>query len=549
VSVSVPLSVALSTARGFRHITNEISDFTFGSTSPGGYADCTVSLYRPIRLMPGEVGQFGRLYVYDGQTGETVYEGRLQDPGRSAGDDGESFQLAAIGGQAHLQDDTRQLYYVDADPSNWDQIDVVTPAAQVDQLQDTGAVAGSDTPALVLRIPQGTSVDGANSPRSVASHRGIASSGMKLSRVSFTWKAGQNATSLVASLYAATSGVGAADVPWTATFSTTGGSIAKTYADWTLGRNRPILRFHYNGAAGVVNADTWWVQITNLVVRTVLYQSNGTEWLAGGAYAADTINASNVVGDLLGRVLQQTIDGANATIHATSFAIDHLVYPDGATPAKILDDMMLLEQGYTYHLWESNPANGKFRFEWVAWPVVPRYEADVLDGFAAPASGNTVFNRVAVRYHNRGTIRVPVRTQTVQALTDAGFDRTAFIDLGDEASTQVNAERVGDQFLAEHKVPVNAGRLTIRRPIVDFRSGRMVNPWEIRPGELIRVKGVESYPDSLNSDGRDGITVFKIAATSYSSADNAATLELDSYTPSVARMLAKVKRRGFVRRR
>ena len=40
----------------------------------------------------------------------------------------------------------------------------------------------------------------------------------------------------------------------------------------------------------------------------------------------------------------------------------------------------------------------------------------------------------------------------------------------------------------------------------------MVQPWELRPGKLIRVRGIQANADALNSTERDGVTVFKVIA-------------------------------------
>src|SRR5690242_20772823 len=559
MSLPVPLSVRLRITTRDVHITNEVDDLTFGSTSPGGFDTATVSLHRPLSFMPGEVAQFGRLYVYDARHEGTVWEGRLQDPGRSAGDDGEVYALAALGGQAHLSDDTRMLYYVDTDPTHWAKTDPGgTRAAQVDQNSDANA---SGDPSLVLRIPQGTGVDGSIPSRVVAAHRGISAAGQKLARIAFTWDTGLTSANLTLSLYAGTYGLGPADIPFSTTFNVAGGTVGRIVdpgagsSSWSNGRNWPILRFHYTVAgAATVNADSWWLEITNLVVRTMMYAANGVEITDYSSatnlrYADNFVYADQVVADLLGRILTNTVDGANATIFSTTYHIDNLAYPDGVTPAKVLEDMIGFEQGFTYHLWESNPANDLFKFEWVPWPTTVRYEADVVDGFSAPASGNSVYSRVAVRYRNRGVTQVAFRTQSVPMLTAAGFDRTAYVDLGDEASSSANAAQVGDQFLTEHAAPVNAGSLTVRGPILDTQTGRMVQPWEIRPGNLIRVRGIAPYANALNNAGRDGNTVFKIAATSYVASDAAATLDLDAYAPSVARALAALVRKPPVRRR
>lgn len=555
MTVTVPLSVRLRTSLQDRHVTDEIADVQFSTTSPGGFDTCTVSLHRPLSFMPAEISQFGRLYVY--HAGSVVWEGRLQDPGRSAGSDGEVYALAAVGGSAHLLDDTRMLYYVDTDTTHWARTDpAATRGGQVDQLSDNDAAGDA---AMVLRIPQGTGVDGAIPSRVVTAHRGISEAGQKLARISFTWDAGMTSANLTAALYAGTYGVGPADVPWSATFNVAGGAVGRIVdpgagsSAWTNGRNWPILRFSYSGAIGTVSADNWWLEITDLVVKTMTYAKNGTEITdyavaTNPDYANNWVYAWQVVEDLLGRVLTATIDGANATVSATSYAIEHLAYVDGITPAAVLDDLLKFETGFTYHVWESNPDNDKFKFEWIQWPTTVRYEADVIAGFSAPASGNTIYNRVGVRWINRGVTHTTFRTQTVPQLDDAGLTRTAFIDLSDEASSRTNAERVGDQFLEEHQYPVNAGRLVIAQPILDIDAGRMVQPWEIRAGSLIRVRGVESYPNSLNNDGRDGLTVFKIAATSYSASEAVATLDLDAYAPSVARALRALRRRPPHRR-
>jgi hypothetical protein len=550
VTIPVPLSIRLQTSTRDLHITSEVDALQFGSTSPGGFDSATLTLHRPLALMPGEVTQFGRLYVYDARNGNTVWEGRLQDPGRSAGSDGQTYALAAVGGQAHLQDDTRQLYYVDTDMTRWDKVDNATAAAQVEQVGDYNDTGVS---VMILRIPQGTSVDGAGAPSSsrvVAAHRGIAEANQKIARLSYNYDCGLTTANITHSMYAATQGVGTADVPFSTTFSTTSSAVTRVIGtDWTAGRNRPIVRFHYTAAASNVSADTWWLLVSGVNLLATRYDKSGNELLTGASYTSDMVLAHQVVEDLLGRILGATVDGPNATVATTSYLIEQLCYPDGVNPATVLEDLIKFEAAYTYHLWESNPANGKFRFEWVPWPTSVRYEADIVDGFSSPSSGNTVYNKIAVRYRNRGTTRIRLSSQSVPALAAAGFDRVAFLDLGDEASGSTNAGRVGDQYMAEHRYPVNQGSLTVRTPILDMDTGRMVQPWEIRPGNLIRVHGVAPYPDALNSNGRDGNTIFKIAAASYSSADVSATLDLDSYSPSVARALASLVRRPVVRRR
>ena len=103
--------------------------------------------------------------------------------------------------------------------------------------------------------------------------------------------------------------------------------------------------------------------------------------------------------------------------------------------------------------------------------------------------------------------------------------RDAFDDLGDEIASSENATQVGDQFLDGHAAPPNAGTLTVARPIYDHERGTRIMPWEIRPGTLIRVRGIQPNTNSLNATGRDGTTVFSVIGVDYNTDSAAATLE------------------------
>jgi hypothetical protein len=258
--------------------------------------------------------------------------------------------------------------------------------------------------------------------------------------------------------------------------------------------------------------------------------------------------ASEVVNDLLGRLLPH-YDGYDAEVWTTSFAIDQLAYPDGASAQKVLEDLMTIEPAYYWAAWESN-SDGRYHFEWKEWPTAVRYEASAADGFDSPASAGELYNAVSVRWRDGlGVGRTTRRTQTVDILDAAELTREAYLDLSDEVGSDATATKVGDEFLAEHQRPVNSGTLTISRPILDIEMGRQVMPWEIRPGNLIRVRNVLPRVDSLNASARDGVTIFKIAAVEFNAGTAAATLELDSYPLTVARAIANLSKRRITRKR
>ena len=220
-----------------------------------------------------------------------------------------------------------------------------------------------------------------------------------------------------------------------------------------------------------------------------------------------------------------------------------MAYPDGVSAREVLEDLMALEPA---HYWTTGPdvtGNG-YQFWWKTWPTSVRYEATLEDGGDFPTTTSEIYNNVLVRwYDRRGRSRTTPRTSACPILDDAGLTRQAILDVSNELGSISNAQRIGDNFLAAHKYPPNAGTLNVARPIRDLTTGRMVQPFEIEPGELIRVRGVESYPDSLNASSNDGQTVFRIWAMQYTADVNTAQLELDSYPRTTAQALAKLQRR------
>ncbi|MEU4640822.1 hypothetical protein [Micromonospora sp. NPDC023814] len=482
--------------------------------------------------------------VYDGRTGLVVWDGRLEDPARSAGTDGQVWELTGMGGQAHTRDRIVPLIYVDRpNPGGFDRVLNVTPGGTNSTGDDPGN-SGKD--ALILQFPQGLSI---NTGSKVQVRYGdVARAGQKLALIGYAWDGGSGDVNMLVESIASTNG-GAGEIPRTAAISTAGGAYATRVVGthWANGRNMLDFRYIRNaGGAYTVPSDLAWASFTDIVVVAMRHNADGTERTTG--YSTATVLASDVVADLLGRLLTQ-YDGVGATIATTTHPIDQLAYPDGVSPDRVLDDLLALESGHTWRVWERNSV-GKYRFEFVPVPATVRYEADVLDGYDSQGSADGLYNQVTVRWRDAvGRIQTTTRTATAPALDAAGLTRTGSIDLGTDVGSLAAAQRAGDRWLAERQYPPNAGRLRIARPILDLQAGRMVMPWEIRPG-LVRVRGVLPRPDALNNSTRDGVTIFRIVSSEYRASDAAATLELDSYARTMPRMLAELRRRALpVRRR
>lgn len=541
MSLVIPLAVRLSTSRQDTHITRDLRDLIFRSAIPGGFASASFSLDRPLNLQPDEIASYARVYVYDTRDTAVLWEGRLEDSGRSAGPDGQIWQITAVGPAAHVRDRTLPLIYVDQSLERWHKSGYSTHGFQL----NTGEI-DADTPYLRIEVPQGGSIPTTGVGDWI--YRTIWYCGQKLARVRADWDTGRTNADWDVTIHArAGTGVspGAADV---STWNVAGGILAAMLGgtNLTVAQAHDVvsLRVNRNTSTEVAPVDTW-ATFAGVSVRAELKNADGTDITTG--YTVNNVDPVEVVADLLGRVLTQ-YDGANANLIGSGVDIDQLAYPDGVTPEQILEDLAVYDPAFYWAAWESNSA-GKYRFEYVPWPTAVRYEADIADGFDSPASAGELFNAVRVRWRDpRGRVRNTQRTQTVQALTDAGLTREAYIDISDDMGSSANAQRVGDNFLLEHRYPPNAGTLRIARPVLDLIQGRMVQPWELRPGALIRVRGVLPWIDSLNLSDRDGVTVFRVISVEFSAADGAVTLELDSYSRTVARALAKLRARRFRKR-
>lgn len=536
MTLTIPLSVRLSTAKGDLHVTQGLHDLTFRSTAPGGYASATLTLSRPLALQPDEIADFGTVYVYDSRDGSTVWEGRIEDTGRSAGSNGEVWQLAATGPAAHALDRTISVIYADTSLNGWD------PGAQS---AASVSVSKNDDDAIMMSIGNGTTFT--NGAAGLAVYHSLEYTGQTLGRVIVRWVTGTASTNFEFRLGTSigTGGTVAVDVDTAAAIPGTLGGARGGSPAITAGHDTVRLRFARVTSDFTASNDTIWVEF-NPVVRGLIMDATGTDIVSG--YALDTILASEVVNDLLGRLLPR-YDGPNASVETTAFGIDQLAYPDGANAQKILEDLMAIEPAYYWAAWESDQT-GRNRFEWRSWPSEVRYEASVADGFDSPASAGEVYNAVSVRWRNAlGVGRTTRTTQTVPALDAVGLTREYYIDLADEIGSTAIATQVGQMFLGEHQTPMNQGTLTVARPIIDFEQGRMVMPWEIKPGHLIRVRNVLPRVDALNATSRDGVTVFKIASVEFNASAVTASLELDSYSMTVARAVADLSKRRITRKR
>jgi len=528
------LPVALAVRLGNSHITRDVAALRFRKEAVGGVRNITLRLARPLDRVD-QITAYTRVYVYDARSAATLAEGRLSDLGRSAGTDGQQWDLVAFGPAQHASDKTFPYMMIDTTCSLFLRSPGATRNATVGQDE---RVLG--TPSIVAAAEEGKTIGTSWVAQMI--DRLVLECGMKLGRVACTWDSGVTDANYVLQLRTR-QGSGAETVAASASSNTAGGTMAAVVVTNFTNGHDTLSATVVRNTAGTTGAESHWFEFWNFVIRALMISAAGAERTA--FTSTDYVLAHDVIEDLLGRVLDQ-YDGTNATIDKTAaYQIDQLSYPDGTTAAQVLDDLMALEPAY---YWTTGPSNsaGAYSFTWAAWPTTVRYEVDLNDGGAFPVSAQELYNKVLVRWKDPGgRTRTVVRIGACPVLDNATppVTRQAIIDASDELGSTAAATRLGDNFLAEHKYPANAGTLTASRPIRDLTAGAMIEPFEIQPGELIRVRGVESYPDALNASSNDGMTVFRIWSMEYDSDSNSAVLELDTYSRTTANALARLTTR------
>lgn len=532
MTLQVPLTVSIDGA----HVTQKTEGLAFRKEAVGGVMSISVGLSSPLTSFPAAA--YAKCKVMDARSAEVIAEGRVSDPGRTADEGGQRWTTACMGPAATAGDHNAPLQIIDQSMDDgW---------RRVKRANNAGGDVGSstkpntdNTDAVVMQFSQGKAIDTGDAL--AWRYERIRDANQRLGRITYDWDAGQTNSDFKARIVGVLDNTPDGSAAKSSNWNTAGGSHTAVYStDFTTGRNQLDLEAYYSGAGVTPANDKYWGSFANVIIRSILSDVDGSNQSCGSDYA----KAEWVIRHLLGAGWLPQFDAARATLDTSgAHQIDQMAYPDGISAREVLDDLMKLEPTL---FWTSGPditGNG-YQFFWQEWPTTVRYEATLEDGGAFPTTTTELYTSVLVRWNDRrGRSRSTIRTGSCPILDAAGVTRQAVVDVSNELGSIANAQRIGDNFLASHKYPPNAGTLNVARPIRDLQTGRMVDPFEIEPAELIRVRGVESYPDALNASSNDGQTVFRIWAMNYTAEGNIAQLELDTYPRNVAQALVRLQRR------
>jgi hypothetical protein len=536
-----PLAVRVANANFDTHITRLIDDVEFSTAAPGGFDTCSFEMAKPIFDSPEELAVESRVVVYDTRNGRTVWEGKLTDPGRSFDDTGHKWSMTAMGPKKHASDRVSPYVAIDSNLDAWKQGFTVVPEADA---SNSVVPNQDDSPALLFKFPRGIAV--AQGDVITMRYDLIGDAGMKIGAFRYTHQEGQ--TSVSWEIRGGTKQIGGGvTIVRTQTYDTAVRTIgAIDSSDVGTNEDQALVRAARAGIATNVTTDNTWQAITAFYVIAKLFKADGNYRTGAGVYPIGYLTADWIVTDLLVRFCP-LFDALNAVIDVTTYQIDQFSYPTGTRTFDLLNDLSLFHPDKRFCAWETNPATGLYKVEWTGWGAQPRYEATTQDGVDLPGSSTDLYSRVTVQgIDPRGRVQslvVETTDETVLRLLD-GLEREAEpIDLGSEVFSTANATRVGNQFLSANNTPPASGTLTVKRAIRDLLTGRIIQPWEIRAGSLIRVRGLSPTATGVTATDRDGATVFRVAATSFRDSEQTATLTLDSRSYSIEQIIARLARR------
>lgn len=544
---TVPLAVRVKNARYDGLITGYLHGApTFTKTDPGGFRSGSFTIDQRLAHRSDIIQPYSRVYFYNKRNGDTVFEGDITHPGRSTGSEGALLEVTVDGGAERLNDWSGARIFIDRDMQAWTKIQSTSISATTVSVGDDRGGSGGD--ALTLAFPESTHVE--LNYRVEAIYTRIIEATQQLGAFNYAWDGGQTSGSpgwQVRGLVTPPSTVARSQ-----TLSTTasGGSIATVGGSIPVGANVAILQLIWTGGSSSTAAvDNTWVSILRPIITARLKLKDGT-YKTGASYI-DTLTAVDVWHDLLGDVLAGSFDGPNAQLDAgTGYGIRHLSFPDGVTPAQVAEELMKVEPACTYIVGPSTPGVDKFSFKWIARSTQVRYELNVwTDEHVGGIQAVEQYNEAVVRWKSpTGNPRMTVDTQVIPEMDAVGRTRRFFQDLTDTLSDSDNAAQANATVLTNHRYPLNGGRVTVSREVVDLFTGRRVQPYEIEPGYMVRLVGIEPSPDALNTTVPNGSTVCRIVSTSYSADSHSVGLDLDSVPLSMFKAIAATRKTGTPQR-
>jgi hypothetical protein len=551
-------------------------------TAPGGDDTFTCTIDWPDRgiARPDAFTQNMPLRVEDRRTGEIIWQGRIADPGFSGDRAQQEFRINAVGSGRDLDMISVTKLYIDRDPSHW--VDTHKfPASGISTGDGAGFISSIydalQIPAeyyLEMPWPQGitmpsggfqqvsyltgyySAIDMLTDDSSSASW-GAAYTVPEVHGLRFSWISNLAlANNVMARAGGADVGSGSGDLytaAWTAggqhdvdlRASTVGAAWARAdYTYFNLFQQR-------TGATATAGVDQQ-VRFANIQVIGKRYNRYGVDITEG---RNEYLSPYEVFEDMLGTVLDGRFD-PGSIYGDTGVLIDQFAY---LAPSSVADILDAADEWNPDTWWGvSSPLNPDSlpRLDYRSWNTTPRYTLDDTARVDLAGGGESWANSALITYLRgngtptitRASISVPLLTRifgTTGADTTARNTRDISVDITDRGPmVRQKAVEIVTAQLAGVATERVSGSATVAGPLLDDASGRLVQPWEIRPGWPILVG---STPNQFNSGATgpvfDGESTFRLSKVTYSAKDGTSALEFDGGTRRLSRVGAGDARR------
>lgn len=510
----LPVVVQAGGRNDFTHVCHYVSGLTFAKSGQGGDISARMRLdIDPARLP--DLGQRDRVAILNPRTGAPLWMGYVEDPGRHAG----GFELSVTGGYTRATDVRAPLIYVDQSLDAWIVEKAGNNANNVNAAESDDPTAATTSRGLLMQFPPGQPV-ATNSAIKMTYVFGD----QQFGTIFFSKKAGLTSADYAASLVTqGTSGVVTAGLAPLGSVETTDrahsnfagpsgspGQIAE-------GIKRLSFQFFRDGAAANVATDNvwmWWHAIQTYGRRMDRYGTllTGNHAIDFGSGASGRgVSAQQVIEDLLGRLLPG-VDSSTALVDMPTpdeaRIIAQLVYRDPVHAATVFGDLAFWEPELTWAIDAPLTLDGLHRGRWHTWDYTrPRYTITREHAFEPHPGKVELANRLTVTWtSDTGKRETYVATADVPEMRGDTRDAEP-IHLPEGVGSQLDAQRIGDAWLASIVARPRSGSAVVYGPILDEWRGIYVDPAEIETGytalvadtgDVLRVAEVE-YDDEAQA--------------------------------------------------
>lgn len=285
--------------------------------------------------------------------------------------------------------------------------------------------------------------------------------------------------------------------------------------DLPWNQNQLSVEWRFDSETGnSVTTDNDWTLWYGLRVLAQRKDASGATVAGMSAYS---VTASEIVADVLGRLLPTTADlGASEWEGSTAqlASLDYRTQP--ATIAGLLDDLADIEGGWVW-TWGHEDTNGRAPLTFRAWPTTPRYLLPAVPGVTATESAGSdasLCDRVTLRWRDAAG-RLKRKTFVADRAQYTDLERMpatgrAYPDVTLDATVTAIpiVDRIGAGILdlAACRADTCTVDLAAGVQVTDTSSGAVIDPHVIEPGHLayvqslgraVRVTGVDVSEDAV----------------------------------------------------